>query len=155
MWKYFYDSLLQYLTSPWASFITKNTAQGRLVRDSFYNSIYQNAGFILFSVCLISCFLYYFYFNRRFGRYYSTGSWLKWLFITSLIIGILTFFVGRASLNSFICPTMPLIAWLSVMNFIYSIFLFILSSVLCQLVAISVRRLTPYDISPMGSRTPF
>jgi hypothetical protein len=155
MWKYFYDAFLQFLTTSWASYLTKNAAQGRLVRDVFFNNIYQWSGIILFLGCLLSCLLYYFYFNKRFGSYYTKRSWFKFMFITSLLIGIVTFLVGRSFVSSFICPTAPLVAWISVINFFYAIFLFFILSVICQLVAVSIRRLFAFDLSPMGSRTPF
>jgi hypothetical protein len=48
-----------------------------------------------------------------------------------------------------------LIAWLSVINFLYGLVLFFIISLVCQLIAIMVRRLFSYDLSPMASRTPF
>ena len=155
MWKYLYDAFLQKLTSPWASFLTKFAKQGRLVRDVFFNDVYQYSGIILSAVCIISCLLYYFYFNKKFGKYYTKRSWFKWMFVTSLVIGVLTFFVGRSCVSSFLCPTTPLIAWLSVINFLYGLVLFFIISLVCQLIAIMVRRLFSYDLSPMASRTPF
>ncbi len=155
MWKYLYDALLQLLTSPWASFLTKFAKQGRLVRDVFFNDVYQYSGIILFLVCLVSCLLYYFYFNKRFGVYYKKRTWFIWMFATSFLIGILTFLVGYSSLNSFLCPTTPLIAWLSVINFSYGLILFFIISLVCQLVSILVRRFFALDLSPMGNRTPF
>ena len=155
MWKFLYDALLQLLTSPWASYLTKFAKQGRLVRDVFFNDVYQYSGIILFSVCLISCLLYYFYFNKRFGGYYKKRTWVKWMISTAVIIGLLTFFVGRSSLISFLCPTTPIVAWLSFINFGYGIILFFILSLLCQLIAVLVRRLFSYDLSPMASRTPF
>jgi len=155
MWKYLYDALLQLLTSPWAAYMNKYDKQGRLVRDMFFNDVYQYSGLILFSICIISCLLYYFYFNKRFGSYYKKTTWIKWALATSLLVGVVTFFVGKSFLGSFLCPTTPLIAWLSVINIIYSIFLFLFLSIICQLIAVLVRRLFSYDISPMASRTPF
>ncbi len=155
MWKFLYDTLLQWLTSPWAAYMNKYAKQGRLVRDKFFNDIYQYSGIVLLSICIISCFLYYFYFNKRFGRYYRKRTWVKWMFITSLLIGILTFFVGSSSVASFLSPTTMLIVWLSIINLIFGIILFLLFSIICQLIAILVRRLFFYDISPMASRTPF
>lgn len=155
MWKSLYDTLLQLLTSPWAAYMNKYDKQGRLVRDIFFNDVYQYSGIILLSICSISCLLYYFYFNKRFGSYYKKRTWVKWMFTTALLVAILTFFVGRSSLSSFLSPTTPLIAWLSLINFIYSIFLFFFISIFCQLAAVLSRRLFSYDISPMASRTPF
>jgi magnesium-transporting ATPase (P-type) len=155
MWKILYDAVFTFFTSPWAPFITKYTAQGRLVRDAFFANVYQYSGIILFSVCLISCLLYYFYFNKRFGSYHLKRTWFKWMIITSLIIGVLTYFVGRSFVSSFIIPTKPMMLWLSFINFFYGIFLFFIFSILCQLVAILVRKLFSYDLSPMGNRTPF
>lgn len=155
MWKYLYDAILQLLTSPWASFLTKYPAQGRLVRDAFFTNVYQWSGIILFLVTVISCLLYYFYFNKRFGNYYSKRTWFKFMFVTSFIIAILSFFVGRSFVSTFICPTTPLVAWVSVINFFYGLVLFFIISLICQLVAILVRRLFALDLSPMGSRTPF
>lgn len=154
MWKSLYDALLQLLTSPWAAYMNKYDKQGRLVRDIFFNDIYQYSGIILFSTCIISCLLYYFYFNKKFGSYYKKRTWVKWMLSTSLLVGILTFFVGRSFLSTFLSPTTPLIAWLSVINLVYGIFLFLFLSIICQLIAVLIRKLFSYDISPMASRTP-
>jgi len=155
MWKYLYDALMQFFTSPWASFLTKYAAQGRLIRDAFFNSVYQCSGIILFLVCLISCLLYYFYFNKKFGNYYTKGTWFKFMFWTSFIVGVLTYIVGLQFVHLFLPPTWALLFCISVINFVYCLFLFFIFSIVCQLVSIGVRRLTSYDLSPMGSRTPF
>lgn len=155
MWKSLYDTLFQWLTSPWAEYMNKYAKQGRLVRDMFFNDIYQYSGIILFLICIISCLLYYFYFNKRFGSYYKRRTWGIWMVITSILVGLLTFIAGYSSLTSFLSPTTPLIAWLSVINLFYSLILFFILSIICQLVTILVRRLFSYDISPMASRTPF
>lgn len=155
MWKFLYDALLQLLTSPWAEYMNKYDKQGRLVRDMFFNDVYQYSGIILLIICIISCLLYYFYFNRRFGKYYKKRTWVKWMVSTAILVAVITFFIGRNSLTSFLSPTTPLIAWLSIVNFIYSIILFLAISIICQVLAILVRRLFSYDISPMASRTPF
>lgn len=155
MWKSLYDSLLQWLTSPWAEYLNKNANQGRVVRDMFFNDIYHYSGIILLLICLISCLLYYFYFNKRFGIYYKRRTWGIWMVITSFVVSLLTFFVGYSSLTSFLSPTTHIISWLSVINFFYSLILFFILSIICQLVSILVRRLFSFDISPMASRTPF
>ena len=155
MWKYLYDALLQFLTSSWASFLTKFANQGRLVRDTFFNEIYYYSGIILLFGCLGSCLLYYFYFNKKFGRYYFKKTWLKWMITTSFFIGLITFFVGKSFVSSFLFPINPLLIWMSVINFTYGLLLFFIFSLICQVIAIVVRRITPYDLSPMGSRTPF
>lgn len=155
MWKSLYDTLLQWLTSPWAEYLNKNANQGRVVRDMFFNDIYQYSGIILLLICLISCLLYYFYFNNRFGKYYKRRTWGIWMVITSIVVSLLTFIVGYSSLTSFLSPTIHLIAWLSVINFFYSLMLFFILSIFCQLVSIIARRLFSFDISPMASRTPF
>lgn len=155
MWKSLYDALLQRLTSPWAEYTNKYAKQGRLVRDMFFNDVYEYSGIILFSISTISCLLYYFYFNKRFGCYYKRRTWSKWMVITSILVGVVTFIIGYYSLTSFISPTTHLIAWLSVINLFYSLILFGILSSICQLVATAVRRWFSYDISPMASRTPF
>jgi hypothetical protein len=155
MWKSLYDTLLQWFTSPWAEYLNTNANQGRLVRAMFFNDIYQYSGIILFLICFISCLLYYFYFNKLFGKYYKRRTWLIWMIFTSLLVGLLTFIIGYPALTSFISPTTHLIAWLSVINFIYSLILFFITSIIFQLTAILVRRIFSYDLSPMASRTPF
>ncbi len=155
MWKNLYDTLLQTLTTSWASYISSYSRQGRLVRDSFFNEIYQSAGAILVIVSLISTLLYYFYFNSQFGRYYKIKSWFKCMIFTSLLIGLATLIIGKSFLGSFSCPTFSLIMWLSIINILYGIILFFLLSVICQLFAILVRKLFYHDLSPMASRTPF
>lgn len=155
MWKSLYDAFLQWLTSPWAEYMNKYAKQGRLVRDMFFNDVYQYSGIIFFSICIVSCLLYYFYFNKRFGCYYRKRTWFIWILITSILVGVITFLVGRASLTSFLSPTTPLVAWLSVINFSYCFLgsIFILTPI-CQFLAVISRRLLNIDISPMASRTP-
>jgi len=77
------------------------------------------------------------------------------MFFTALIVGILTFIVGSTYLNSFTIPTMFLLVWQSLINFGYAKFLFLGVSILCQLISIIVRRVSPLSLSPMGDRTPF
>jgi hypothetical protein len=155
MWKAIYDYLLTFFTDSWASFLVKNPTQGRLIKNIFDNSLYGTSGFILLFFCGVACLLYYFYFNKKFGRYYSGKSWAKCMFLTATLVFIATLINGYFKLHTFITPTLLLYGVLSLINFVYSIFVFTIFSVICQLVAIAVRRLTPYDISPMASRTPF
>lgn len=155
MWKNLYNWLLEMVTNPWAYFVTKHSAQGRLVKDIFFASIYQYAGFILLTVSVVSCMLYYFYFNRRFGRYYTRRWWVLWMFSTSFLIGFSTFLVANSMLSAFLIPTMPLVLWLSLINAFYGIILFFFVSLICQGIAILGRRIFSFDLSPMASRTPF
>lgn len=153
--KFLYDALLQILGTTWAHYLRDHGAPGRLVRDAFFNQIYEWSAIILIFVTLISCLLYYFYFNKRFGKYYSRKSWFKWMFFTALIVGILTFIVGSTYLDSFSIPTLFLLVWQSLINFGYAKFLFLGISILFQLISIIVRRISPLNLSPMGNRTPF
>lgn len=155
MWKFFYDTFLQFLTSPWAEYMNKYKAQGRLVRDIFFNDVYRYSGLILTSISIISILLYYFYFNKRFGSYYRKRTWFMWILTTSFLVGVITFFGGRTYLTSFLSPTTYLVAWLSLINSIYCLLgsILILTPI-CQLLAILSRRMLNIDISPMASRTP-
>lgn len=155
MWKSLYDGLLQLLTIPWAEYLNENKRQGRLVRDTFFNEIYGWSGLVLLLVILISCVLYYFYFNRRFGRYYSLGTYFSWMIISSLLVGITTFIIARSFANDFISPTWSLVTWISFINIFYGVIMFFIISIVCQTIAILVRKVLSIDLSPMGSRTPF
>jgi hypothetical protein len=155
MWKLLYDALLQLLTIPWAQYLNDNKRQGRLVRDTFFNDIYGWSGLILFSVTMAFCLLYYFYFNRRFGRYYSLKSYFLSMVFSSFLIGGGTAIVAKTYVADFVAPTWSLVIWLALINFLFGLILFFLVSLICQVIAISVRRLLSIDLSPMGSRTPF
>lgn len=155
MWKSLYDSILQTLAGSWAKYLSTNGAPGRLVRETFFNTIYPYSGLILIAVIIIATLLYYFYFNRRFGRYYKLRCWLLWMLLSSLIIGITTYFLAKSYMSSFLCPTSLLVIWQSVINFFWGIILFLFLSIFCQLVVIAVRKIFSYDLSPMGNRTPF
>jgi len=155
MWKNLYDGILQSLHKNWAAYIAEYASQGRKVRDTFFNEVYPYSGLLLFGICLLSCLLYYFYFNKRFGRYYSLRTWFSWLLVTAGLAGMLTFWTGLSSMSPFHCPTSLMITYMAIINTLYALFLFFLFSLLCQTAAIMVRRLSPYDISPMASRTPF
>lgn len=155
MWKNIYDSFLQILSGPWAKYLSDNGAQGRLVRDTFFNTIFPYSGFILLIVCLLATLFFYFYFNKKFGRYYKLHTWFLWMFLSALIIGISTFILTRNAVSSFISPTLLLVICQSFINFLYGLILFFVFSIICQALAIVIRRLFFYDLSPMGSRTPF
>lgn len=155
MWKNLYDSILQILAGSWAKYLSANGAPGRLVRETFFNSIYPYSGLILITVSLIATLLFYFYFNRRFGRYYKLKCWFLWMLLSSLIISFSTFILTKSFLSSFLCPTSLLIIWQSVINLLYGFILFFVLSLIFQAIAIIVRKLFSFDMSPMGSRTPF
>ena len=155
MWKNLYDSLLQILAGPWAKYLSENGAQGRLVRDTFFNSIYPYSGLILIGITLIAALLFYFYFNNRFGKYYKVRTWFLWMLFSSLIIGICTFILSKSFLSSFMCPTNLLIIWQCLINLLYGLILFFVLSLVIQAIAIIIRKLFHIDLSSMGSRTPF
>lgn len=118
MWKNLYDSFLQILAGSWAKYLTENGAQGRIVRDTFFNNIYPYSGLILIGITLLSTLLFYFYFNKRFGNYYKLSVWFLWLLLTSLLISISTFILAKYFLSSYMCPTNLLIIWQSLINLI-------------------------------------
>ena len=155
MWKTLYDSLLQFLAGDWAKYLADNKAPGRLVRDTFFNSIYPYSGLILIGITLGSTILFYFYFNNRFGRYYKVRTWFLWMLISSTIIGIFTFILTKSFLSSFICPTTLLIICQSLINLLWGFVLFFILSLVLQAMAIIIRKLFHIDLSSMGSRTPF
>jgi len=155
MWKNIYDSFFQVIAGPWSAYLSSCGAQGRLVRDAFFNTIYPYSGIILMIVCLFATLLYYFHFNSKFGRYYKLRSWFLWMLASALIIGISTFILTSNILSSFMCQTTLLIICQSFINLIYGFILFFIFSIICQVLAIVIRRLFFFDISPMGSRTPF
>jgi hypothetical protein len=155
MWKSLYDPLLEKLTLDWGKYVQANGEQGKFVRESFFNNIYPYSGLILVFFTLFTTLLFYFYLNNRFGKYYKLRSWFFWMFLSSLNIGIFTFFMTRSFLKPFNSPTTLYIVWQSLINLSYGIILFIIFSIGCQLIAITVRKLFQYDLSPMGNRTPF
>lgn len=144
MWKLLYDKLLQWLTSiPWAEFLKKHGAIGRTFRDRVYQDMYSYAGIYLLLISVISCIIYYYYLNSRFGNYYSNKSWCWWMFINSFLIALTTFITGKVIFGSFICPTTTHVIWLSIINFVYGLLLFFIISILVKWK------------SPMAKRTPF
>lgn len=155
MWKYIYDDILQLFTNTWAYFLSKYSAQGRLVRDEIQNTGYQQSGILLVIICLLSCLLYYFYFNKRFGRYYSKQVWFLWMFSTALSVAVATYLSVNSLLKPFVIPATPLVAGLSIINFFYGLILFFILSLIFQLISIVIRRIFAIDLSPMASRTPF
>lgn len=155
MWKNLYDSLLQLFAGDWAKYIAENKAPGRLVRDTFYNSIYPYSGLILIGITLLAAVLFYFYFNNRFGRYYKVRTWFLWMLVTSVTIGICTFILTKSFLESFICPKTLLIICHSLINLFFGLVVFLILSLVLQAVAIIIRKLFHIDLSSMGSRVPF
>ena len=53
--KFLYDALLQILGTTWAHYLRDHGAQGRLVRDAFFNQIYEWSAIILIFVTLLRC----------------------------------------------------------------------------------------------------
>jgi len=159
MWKilgkFLYDYLLQLTVIKWPEYLQENKALGSQVRAIFYKDIYSWGTIILISITLISTLLFYLYFNKKFGRYYSIRSWFTWLLVTSVIIGVITYLVGSSFLSSFTVPITLLMVWLSIINMFYAMVLFLMLSIILQLLAIFVRKAFSKDLSPMGSRTPF
>lgn len=144
MWKSIYDSLLQALTSPFATFIHSYGDCGRKVRDKFYTDIYPTIGLELFLITILILLIYYYYFNFRFGKYYSKVTYFTVLLINSLLVGVITYITAHSYLNKMICPVSSHLIWISIINFIYAAILYFLLS-------ISIFKW----LSPMGKRTPF
>ncbi len=155
MWKNIYDPVLIFFTQPWARTLSTGGAQGRSMRNKFFEEIYPTAGFVLLAVSIFFALLFYFYLNNKFGIYYKIKNWFATMLLSSVIVGVITFILANSLLNTFTIPTGSFIIWLSVINFIYGAIVFFIISLICQSIAIMVRRLFAYDISPMGNRTPF
>ncbi len=144
MWKNIYDSILQSCTGiTWTQFMHDNGAIGTTVRNKFFSSMYPYAGIYLLFFSIITCIVYYYYFNARFGNYYTQKIYYWNMFINSLLIGLSTFITGKVVLGAFICPTTPHVIWLSIINFFYGAILFFGISILIKWK------------SPMAKRTPF
>ena len=150
-----YNSLLQYFTHSWADYLKEYPDQGREVKNLFEQGIYSTSGIILFIVTTTICLLYYFYFNRRFGNYYSKIKWLWFMFLAGGLVTMITWVMCYWELSNFFIPTSHLCFWLSMINLVYSLILFFISSLVCQGIASAVRKAISHDLSPMGSRTPF
>jgi len=155
MWKNLYDSLLQTLAGTWAKYLNEHGSQGRAVRDTFFNSIYPYSVLILIGISLVATWLFYFYFNKRFGKYYQLRTWFLWMLISALLTCICSYTLAKSFLSSYTCPTNLLIIWQSLINLLYGFILFFILSLIFQAIAIVVRKLFSFDLSPMGSRTPF
>lgn len=143
MFKLFYDSFLQGLTSSWATYIQHNTTGGLEVRDTFYQSIYMYSFFILIIVSLANNFIFYQYLNARFGTYYTASRYLLTMSISSCLIFALTAILGYQTFKKLACPTGSHIWMLGLINAVYGVILFFGFSLILK------RR------SPMGKKTPF
>jgi hypothetical protein len=155
MWRFFYDVILQLLVVSWAQYRKMNNEAAIQVRDAFRDYIYRHCGLVLILFTLASCFVYYFYMNRRFGGYHRLSDYFKWMTITASIVSLITLWIARSYVAQYTAPTWGFCSWLAAVNFTYSLILFFVVSVICQVVSIMVRRLFSLDISPMGNRTPF
>lgn len=143
MWKTIYDQFLQFLSSSWALYIQQNASSGRAVRDKFYSSIYMDAGLLLMFTTFLGCILYYYYFNLRFGKYYTFGSWIKYALLICFVLAMLTYLTAYYRLNDLNSPTGYHTLFISLINFLYGLILFFVFSCLMKWG------------SPMGKRTPF
>jgi len=143
MWKSLYDSFLQSMTVQWAKFIQDNKSCGKAVRDNFQNKVYSEIGLYAIIITLILSVSFYYYFNLRFGRYYSLKSWIITLCLNSILVGIATYFLTKGILNNPICDASRQLLWISLINAIYAAIFFFLISLVIKWG------------SPMGKRTPF
>lgn len=143
MWKALYDEALQSFTMRHAQLIQKYGTPGIKVKDTLTTSTYQDVGTLLIIITLIACITYYYYFNSRFGRYYSTGSWFKFMAIAAVFVAIGTLAVVVGDLSKSTVPVKNYYFWLTFINIIYTAFLFFIISLLIKWG------------SPMGKRTPF
>jgi hypothetical protein len=143
MWKDLYDSFLQSMTVSWAHFMAQNSSAGRVVRDDFQNRIYADAGLWLLVLSIGFSVIYYYYLNRRFGRYYSLGAWFVLLFISSLSVWLATWIRTRAILQDPSIDVSRQVLWMGLINAFYGAILFFLLALVLKWA------------SPMGKRTPF
>lgn len=159
MWKdlgkFLYDNLLPLLTTKWPDYIKDNKGLGRMVRETFINEIYPLGSILLISITLVSTLFFYFYFNKRFGKYYSLKSWFSWLLFTSVIVGLATSLMSFYQLKTFNVSTTSFSIWIGVINMLFAMILFFGFSMLFQILSILIRKIFNYDLSPMGNRTPF
>jgi len=143
MWQKLYDSFLQFMTVSWADFLRMNRSAGRAVKDSFQYKVYPEVGLSLLVIGGMFAFFYYYYLNARFGRYYSVKSWLVMLFISSIVVGVVTYLRTKSILDGPSIDVSQQLLSLSLINTIYAAFLFLLMSLIIKW------------YSPMGKRTPF
>jgi hypothetical protein len=143
MWEKIYDSFLQAMTVSWAEFIRLNKTPGRAVRDSFQSNIYPDIAIYMLTVPLVFSLLFYYYFNFRFGKYYSKKSWLITLVISSISVALITYLRSAAILDDPIIDVSQHLFWISIINSIYAAILFAFYSIIIKWK------------SPMGKRTPF
>lgn len=142
MWKALYDIFLQSMTTSWARFLTENKTVGKSVRDNFQNRIYPEIGLYMIVITFVSCLFFYYYLNLKFGRYYSALSWFIALSVNSVLVGIVTYRVGKKMLGGPPIDVSGHLLWISIINSIYAIGLFFLLSAIMKWK------------SPMGKRTP-
>jgi hypothetical protein len=143
MWKTLYDSFLQSMTVSWAAYLQMNHSPGKIVRDNFQHKVYPEIGLYMLILTLIFSWIYYYYLNGRFGRYYSLKSWLVLLGICSLVVWVVTYFRARALLQSPIIDVSSHLLWIGIINAVYSAILFFLLAFLFKW------------RSPMGKKAPF
>lgn len=143
MWKSLYDSFLQLMTMPWAKFIQDKKSCGRIVRDSFQNKIYGEIGLYAIAIAVFFSVFFYYYLNSKFGRYYAFKSWVVTLLLTSVLVGLATYFGAKNILDNPICDVSMHLLWISIINAVYAGVLFFAISLVIKWK------------SPMGKRTPF
>lgn len=142
MWKLLYDQLVQLLTIGHAQYVQRYETAGRGVRNMLYTSTYLNAGVVLVATSLTVCVLYYYYFNMRFGRYYSSASWFRFAIINMVLTAVVTFLIVHNDLGKMSIPVKGYYFSLTLINIVYSIILFFIISMLIKWK------------SPMGKRSP-
>lgn len=138
-----YDLVLEAFAMPWGQYLQLNKSCGRKVQDLFQYNIYGKISLVLIFVTIISLSFYYLYLNNRFGKYYSNKSWVITLSTNSLIIAVFTYLVSKSILDNPACDASNQLMWISVINLLFSIFLFFLLSFIFRL------------FSSMGKRTPY
>lgn len=143
MWKIIFDNFFQTLNLPWSQYLQKYTECGRSVMDSFYYNIYPTSGVWLIIISLIFCFLFYYYFNYRFGRYYTIKWYIVFSVLNCFFVFIVTFGIAYFNLHKFSCVIFSLYLIFGLINSLYSALIFFIISILIKW------------WSPMGKRTPF
>lgn len=143
MWKLFYDGPIQTATMPWSEYIQRYRSCGSTVQGNFQSNVYSLIGLEMVVISLVFALIYYYYFNYRFGRYYSGKSWGFTLALNSVVVAIATYFTTSAILDDPLCGVTSQTTWITIINFLYAGLMFFIFSIIMKWK------------SPMAKRTPF
>jgi hypothetical protein len=135
MWKFLYDSLLQFFSLKWSVFISQSTDPdiAQTLRNRYRNDIYTSAGLTLVMVTLVTCIFYYYFLTKRPGYYFKLKYWFSCLLTAAILVGIITFTIAHSESKMFVMlRPFKFNITLALLNTFYSAFLFWVFSILMK-----------------------